>query len=263
MSEAIAAEIAEYEYQIEQISGALEADPANDELLTLKNELQDLIVLTRARLSAADEGDKIGPKTVLFSDKDKKRKTESGSRKVGDVVLAKWISGDHHFYEAKITSITGNQADPVYAVKFLEYNEIQTLHGHQLRDLNEHKKRALETSFGAKFIKTNPVPPPPPSSVPAPPSSLTKESVLDTTKPATKKKGPSTKESLAQSANNWTSFAKSGPKTTKKVGKRKAIGEGSMFRTEEGGRVGVIGSGRAMTSDPGKRARHVFESDRY
>lgn len=255
------AEIAEYEYQLEQILGALEADPENSELLTLKNELQDLIKLTKSQteppiLSATTSGTKYSSEST-----EKKRKIEQPeTRKVGDQVLAKWITGDHQFYAARITSITGNQHDPVYTVKFTEYNEVQTLHGHQLRNVNEYKRRALEAGSSTKASKANATPsvprsdeskpPPPPGTVSSSPSSNPR-----------KPKG-SLKEDLSQNANKWSTFAKSGPKTKQTVGKKKAIGEGSMFRTEENGRVGVIGSGRAMTSDPGKRGRHVFQPER-
>lgn len=265
MSASGAAELAEYEYQLEQISGALKADPENDELLTLKTELNDLIAITKASIQSSTSVSDGHAAIATSGESDKKRKLEpSALRQVGDQVSAKWITGDHQFYPAKITSITGSQADPVYTVKFLEYNEIQTLHSHQIRGINQHKKRTVDapkraptngptspTSLQTPETSLQP-PPPPPSS--------TGSTAKGPPGQAAKKK-PSMKENLAQSATSWNSFAKSGPKTTKKVGRQKAIGEGSMFRTEEGGRVGVIGSGRAMTSDPGKRGRHIFETD--
>lgn len=258
---AASAEVAEYEYQLEQILAALEADPDNSELVTLKNELQDLIKLTKSQADpVVPSGVSVHLSKTTPNDTDnKKRKYESfETRKVGDQVLAKWITGDHQFYAARITSVTGNQADPVYTVKFVDYNEVQTLHGHQIRNTNEYKKRPAEAvakikasnlPSGSTYKKEvqQPQPPPPPSTTP----SITKS-----------KPKKSLKENPSKSASDWASFAKSGPKTKNTVGKRKPIGESSMFRTEENGRVGVIGSGRAMTSDPGKRGRHVFGTDR-
>lgn len=258
MSATAAAEIAEYEYQLEQISGALDADPENDELLTLKNELQDLIRLTRSQLPVVSESPAVVPAAAF----EKKRRLDTvEARKVGDQVLAKWITGDHQFYAARITSITGNQADPIYTVKFLEYSEVQTLHAHQLRSLNDHKKRMADGSWKKSLAPPTATGAPPPPSQPGllphppPPPPLSDGSL-----PAAKKKS-TLKEDLSQNANSWNSFAKSGPKTKNKVGKKRAIGESSMFRTDENGRVGVIGSGRTMTSDPGKRGRHVFQPD--
>lgn len=272
MSSSTAAELAEYEYQLEQITGALEVDPSNEELLTLKNELENLTQLTKAQLlSASDSTSTNNVKNTVPVDNDKKRKSDAAeTRKVGDVVLAKWITGDHQFYSAKITSITGNKLDPVYTVKFTEYNEVQTLHGHQIRAINEHKKRALESasahaavsspvaspSLTAHKPSSSAVPPPPPS------AALASSSAAAAASTALKAKKSSVKEDLAKNASDWSSFAKSGPRTKNKLGKKRAIGESSMFRTDENGRVGVIGSGRAMTSDPGKRGRHIFESER-
>lgn len=267
MSSTTAAELAEYEYQLEQITGALAVDPNNEELLTLKNELENLTQLTKAQLNTvADAAPTTSGKSSVIIDNDRKRKSDATeSRKVGDSVLAKWITGDHQFYAAKITSITGNKLDPVYTVKFTEYNEVQTLHGHQLRTINEHKKRALE-SASAYAVAPSPVaspslpslkPGPATSSIPPPPPST-----VNSSSAASKSKKSSVKEDLAKNASDWSSFAKSGPRTKNKVGKKRAIGESSMFRTDENGRVGVIGSGRAMTSDPGKRGRHIFQGDR-
>lgn len=250
MASSVTAEVAEYECQLDQISGALEADPENDELLTLKNELEDLIRITKEKLPISSS---IVTTPDITTENDRKRKHDAlESRKVGEHVLAKWVTGDHQFYRAKITSITGNQADPVYTVKFLDYNEVQTLQGYQLRSINELKKRPPEPAvkpIGKASTNTGinpPIPPPPPRD--------------SSNSPSVRKKPATLKEDLTKQANSWSSFAKSGPKTKHKVGKKKAIGESSMFRTEEGGRVGVIGSGRSMTSDIGKRERHIFET---
>jgi survival-of-motor-neuron-related-splicing factor 30 len=50
------------------------------------------------------------------------------SYKVNDTVLAKWVSGDKAFYPARITSITGSSADPVYYVTFKSYGNTEALH---------------------------------------------------------------------------------------------------------------------------------------
>lgn len=249
-------EIAEYEFQLEQVLSALAEDPDNEELNNLKIEIQDLIKLTESQAGSVTTIH--GPAKDEKPSDEKKRKFEAAPiRHVGDQVLAKWITGDHQFYSAKITSITGNQADPVYTVKFIEYNEVQTLRSHQVRDQADHKKRQSELPKKVSHVAP---PPPPPStgSTHSTPTSTTTRASAHTTAKAKN----SSKEDLSKSASNWSSFAKAGPKTKKTVGKRKAIGESSMFRTEDNGRVGVIGSGRAMTADPGKRGKHVFQPDR-
>lgn len=224
-------EVAEYQYQLEQIQGALNDDPDNEELLTLQQELQDLIALTQTKQQQQST-----------KEEDKRKLAQDQQRKVGDSVLAKWVTGDHQFYPAKITSITGPPSNHIYVVKFIEYNETQTLHGHQLKNISEQKKRALEVKKD-KIVATLPqqtvkLPPPPP--------------------PEPLKKRAKVTHELTKSQNSWTAFAKQGPKTKATVGKRKAIGESSMFRTSDDGRVGVIGSGKGMTSDGRTRGKHVW-----
>lgn len=247
MTATIAAEIAELQFQLEQIEGALSADSENEELLTLQRELLDLITLTESKLQ---------PLITTQDEQTGKRKfVEEESRAVGDSVLAKWVTGDHQFYPAKITSITGSAANPVYVVKFMEYNETQTLKSHQLKNLTEQKKRALDIAK-ERQVAISPIPPPPPANhrgaIPPPPPS----------EPIPKKTKPSINQELKKSASTWSNFAKSGPKTKGIVGRKKAIGESSMFRTNDDGRVGVIGSGKGMTADPGKREKHVFDRHR-
>lgn len=55
-------------------------------------------------------------------------------------------------------------------------------------------------------------------------------------------------------ADNWKNFL--GGKATKVPGMKKE----SIFRTAEGGRVGVTGSGRGMTMPPAKKQRHEWSN---
>ena len=221
-------EIAELQYQLEQIQCALELDAQNDELLGLQKELQDLLDSTKAK-HAPQAAEVIKAEIAE-------------AYKVGDTVLAKWITGDHQFYPAKITSITGAANKPVYVVKFLDYAETATVQPHQLKPVTESKKRAIEIARTRKpVIKADPAVIPPPD---APP-----------------KKKIKTNNELAKAQSKWSDFAKSGPKT-KGIGKRKAIGESSMFRTSDDGKVGVIGSGKGMTKESRTRGKHVFDDRR-
>lgn len=221
-------EIAELQYQLEQIQSALELDAANVELLTLEKELQDLIALTSAKLAPSQT------ETI--------KESAIESYAVGDTVLAKWVAGDHQFYPAKITSITGASSKPVYVVKFIDYGETVSVQPHQVKPVTESKKRAIEIArTKAPVVKVDPTaptqPPPPP------------------------KKKIKTDNELTKAQSKWSDFARSGPKT-KGIGKRKAIGESSMFRTSEEGKVGVIGSGKGMTTESRTRGRHVFDHRR-
>lgn len=65
--------------------------------------------------------------------------------KPNDMVMAKWKTGDKGFYPARITSVTGSAADPVYYVTFKGYNDVETLKGSEIKPmLNESKKRKAD-----------------------------------------------------------------------------------------------------------------------
>lgn len=67
--------------------------------------------------------------------------------KVNDMVMARWLSGDKSFYTARITSITGSSADPVYSVTFKSYGNSETLKKHDIKPIsNDSKKRKADAS---------------------------------------------------------------------------------------------------------------------
>lgn len=67
--------------------------------------------------------------------------------KVNDIVLAKWLSGDKGFYPARITSVTGSSAAPIYNVTFKSYDSSETLRGNDIRPLPvDSKKRKADAS---------------------------------------------------------------------------------------------------------------------
>lgn len=79
---------------------------------------------------------------------------------VNDTVMAKWVSGDKAFYAARITSITGSSAAPIYTVMFKGYNNSETLRGNDIKATpNDSKKRKADPSSVAP-------PPPPPVQTP-------------------------------------------------------------------------------------------------
>lgn len=58
-----------YEYQLGQVSEALQADPGNEELTTLKAELENLISLTRSLIGDAGETSAAGGASAAGSSK--------------------------------------------------------------------------------------------------------------------------------------------------------------------------------------------------
>lgn len=159
------AEVKEFSLQLETVQAGLQADPDNSELATLETELQEVITLTKTAIAelkpkpavtqtqsthdtpppnqkwskenhpAFQSGFKKagGASTLAEPEKD-----EPVSYKVNDAVLAKWKSGDRGFYPAKISSITGSSAKPVYIVTFKGYNNTETLLGHEIKPATQH-----------------------------------------------------------------------------------------------------------------------------
>ncbi|BFZ57572.1 hypothetical protein PYCC9005_004624 [Savitreella phatthalungensis] len=144
-------DISELQLQLEQVQGALLHDPENSDLLTLVQELHDLIDLTR-RKAERDEAtrssktDKASARSVTSDDS----LSASFSRNVGDTVRAKWVTGDHQFYLARILSVTGSSEDPVYTVKFVDYPDRCSVLGHQLRPPYEPKRGGRQSTQADK-----------------------------------------------------------------------------------------------------------------
>jgi survival-of-motor-neuron-related-splicing factor 30 len=152
--------------------------------------------------------------------------------KVNDVVLARWLSGDKAYYPAKITSITGSSADPVYYVTFKSYGTTEALRRPDLKPMNnaESRKRKAESS-------------PVPAIAPVAPSSnvisaaadinpelasAVKQEVIkpidEAPKPAKGPKKIKAKKELEAGKSKWQDFT-----NKSKVGK--ATKKESMFRT--------------------------------
>jgi survival-of-motor-neuron-related-splicing factor 30 len=235
-------DVKELEEQLKDIRDVLVLDPDNEELLALEKELTSLI--------SASTG--VSPQSNATAQKPAR---PTASRKVGDQVLAKWITGDHQYYLAKITSITGSADKPVYTVKFIEYNEVQTVQAHQIKDAD-----AFSHGTGSGKRK---VPPPPPPAMPGLASAAGGASIPA---PAKKKSKPDT--ALESSKSTWQSFAQAGPKrktlTLQSTSALSKVKKGnSMFRTSEDGRVGVMTGPQVSQAQQfhAKRGRHVFERE--
>lgn len=161
---------------------------------------------------------------------------------VGDNVLARWTSGDNQLYPARITSVMGSQKNPVYIVKFTQYNATETLHPQHIKPANNaNKKRKLENeptnnasttptsnSNGAIISQ--------PATINAELAEANKRKSTETLdgpqKPAKAGRKIAQNKVLEDGKKKWQNFAQKGVKG--KVGKAKKIGESSMFRTPDG-----------------------------
>ncbi|BFZ60239.1 hypothetical protein YB2330_001267 [Saitoella coloradoensis] len=243
-----AQDVEQYEYQLSQVTQALEADPSNKELQSLKAELSDLIALTKSYLTEASKEatqTQTSSSGSAFKSTSQPAKTsEKVSFKVGDEVMAKWVSGDKEWYPAKVTVVSGTEGKHVYTVQFTQYGTIETLpSGNNIRPLDASRKRTYE-DLAPAFT----------SSAPGPEK---KKKVVEYKEPTIKKPKAPPKAELDAGKKSWQAFAS-------KVGKKKGVkvSGDSMFRTPDlGGRVGVVGSGKGMTKDVGTRGKHVYQLD--
>lgn len=149
----------------------LRDDPENAELLSLHEELRNLIDLLKEEIAglrptaspqpvAKDPTPPPPPQPEKWSRANhpafKKALPPPVEEKeevpityhVNDIVLAKWMSGDKGFYEAKITSVTGSSTNRIYTVKFKQYDTTETLRSGDLKP-NITKRKAEEPAPAA------------------------------------------------------------------------------------------------------------------
>lgn len=279
----------------------MQADPDSAELQELKNEIEQVISMTEAAIaelkpSSAPVPTAKKPSTPPVKEKWSREnhpafkkaaatptaadESESPmSFSVNDTVLAKWHSGDKGFYPARITSITGSSAAPVYIVKFKNYDNTETLRAKDIKPIVNSNKRKADGTPVTSSIPT----PPTSSSIISAAADIDPELAQQTkkepskvsdgpTRPAKVPKKIKANKELEAGKNKWQDFAAKGKfgKSTKKD---------SMFRTPEGvhGRgklgvsssntheltlfsVGFTGSGQTMRKDP-TRSRHIYQTN--
>ena len=97
---------------------AIEADPGNTELTSLRDELANLIHLTKEYHSATDAK----PKPVQ----------ETHRYQAGDECMARHHADDR-WYPAKITTVTGSAENPVYSILFTKLKTTDVVSSADLR----------------------------------------------------------------------------------------------------------------------------------
>lgn len=276
--------------QLDLVLGQLREDPGNAELKALEDELNNFIELLNENIAELKPKQAPKPAAKQPSPEPEKWSRENHpafkkaapppppeekddapvNYQVNDTIMAKWVTGDKGFYQARITSITGSKADPIYIVKFKSYDNTETVRSRDIRPMSNKRKADAPPAPAAA------APPPPPGLVSSAGATVypdaKKDGGDDPAKPPKPKKIRNKKE-LEAGKNKWQDFnAKS-----KKHGK--AQKKESMFRTPEGihGRgkhpqhifskssrllmciiVGFTGSGQSMRKDP-SRSRHIYQ----
>lgn len=261
------AELAEAEDGLNTCAMALEMDPddsdARDLIPTFKSQIADL----KAQIAAAKSAQSAVPPPPSHDhvpakydmSKHPKFQAPPGDApppppeehrvafSVGDAVQAKY-SADRQWYPATIVAKTGSSSDPVYSVKFTGYNEKEQKRKHEVRPVENPKKRKAESAPAP----SNAIPPPPPPPVsPMANSHATVISAAPFIDPAAlQKKEPSKvsdgptrlapapkklkgQKALEKGKSSWNDFQKSGPKKPAVGGFTNMMKKDSQFRTPE------------------------------
>ncbi|KAF5377586.1 hypothetical protein D9615_005336 [Tricholomella constricta] len=227
------ADLETYQVQLSQVETALSLDPGNQELASLRSELQELIQLTQTALAQVE--------AASSSKTDASRKTATStptqSWSAGDECLAKY-SGDGAWYPARITSLGGSAENRVYSIVFKGYNTTELVKAAEIKPLPPNYANITPSSSNKRKL------------------SKQEEEERERKKKKNEKKlevkAAKAKEQTHKQA-TWQKFAK---KSEKKGVHIAGVSGTSIFKTPDNplGRVGVTGSGKGMTEValPGK-----------
>lgn len=134
-----------YRVQLQQVEAALIGEPDNEELLKLKEDLEEVIALTTdlagggGKANGEEENDKPGSSVSLNHTGDAK---PSKDWKVGDACMAVW-SKNGQYYDAVVDGISEGKA----AVTFIKWNTPDTNNLTQLRLPSDESHRRKNLAF--------------------------------------------------------------------------------------------------------------------
>ncbi|GFY45261.1 survival of motor neuron-related-splicing factor 30 [Trichonephila inaurata madagascariensis] len=129
MAEDLSSNLQSYQIQLQQVEAALTNEPDNEELLKLKKDLQEVIILTTELINANTEKSS----SSAGNGASNKDSSSSHSWNTGDRCLAPW-SEDGQYYEAVIDDIT---EDGQCTVSFTAYGNTDVCDAEQLRPLDK------------------------------------------------------------------------------------------------------------------------------
>jgi len=291
--------------QLETVLSSLQDDPDNDVLQGLQTELREAISVTQSAIDdlqphvSVTQHAAAPPPVVEKWSKENHPAFQAGYRrpgapasfvveeapavtalKVNDTVLAKWVTGDKGFYPARITSITGSSANPVYIVTFKSYGSSETVRGNDIKPIvTDSKKRKADdspvSSIPLQTARTNTGVISAAASIDPALAQKRKEPSLVSDghpKPPKAAKKIKANKELEAGKNKWQDFSLKGKLGTVKT-------KESMFRTGESATargkivldfeafhitdihiVGFTGSGQTMRKDP-TRSRHIYQEN--
>ncbi|KAF8078546.1 hypothetical protein FPV67DRAFT_1557847 [Lyophyllum atratum] len=225
------ADLETYQVQLSQVETALALDPSNQELASLRSELQELIQLTQIALAQAEAASSSKPL----------QSTPTQTWSAGDECLAKY-SGDGGWYPARITSLGGSAENRVYSIMFKGYNTTELVKAAEIKPLPPNYATNAPSSSNKRKL------------------SKQEEEEREKKKKKNEKKlevkAAKAKEQTQKQA-TWQKFAK---KSERKGVHIAGVSGTSIFKTPDNplGRVGVTGSGKGMT-EVITRGKHKFD----
>ncbi|KAI0348465.1 hypothetical protein BDW22DRAFT_92839 [Trametopsis cervina] len=232
-----------YQVQLSQVEVALQADPSNAELASLKSELSELIALTKAALAQSAAA---SSSSLASSSKAKAGGTAPAKKAfvAGDECLAKY-SGDGQWYAARVASVGGAAENRQYSVVFRGYNSTEIVNASQIKALpSNYSGPGIGGGGGGSGAIGG-------GGSGGAKRKLSKEEEEE--RERKKKKNEKKLENKAAKAKEqtekqatWQKFAK---KSERKGIHIAGVSGTSIFKTPDNplGRVGVTGSGKGMT----------------
>lgn len=201
-----AAEIEAYNLQLAQVETALQNDPDNAELGTLKAELENLIALTRSLLPSGS--------TPPPAAKPAAPRAKRPAFSTGQEVLARYPA-DSRFYPARIVAVAGQADNPMYTVVYKGYGNTEILPLSALKHFANHHDPPPPPPVPAASTSTPP--PPPPTTAPPDPDAERKKA---RTEKKLARREVKQAEAVAKTA-SWQNFA------------RKATAKGSLKQPDK------------------------------
>jgi len=146
MAEDLPSNLQSYQMQLQQVEAALTNEPNNEELLKLKKDLQEVILLTTDLIAANAEK---ATSPLNYEGSSKESTSQKSKWKTGDKCMAPW-SEDGQYYEAVIEDVT---EDGQCTVNFSSYGNTDVTDLEHLHPLDkEHGEYPEGTSKSRKQI---------------------------------------------------------------------------------------------------------------
>ncbi|PWN51234.1 hypothetical protein IE53DRAFT_58808 [Violaceomyces palustris] len=175
-------ELQVYEHQLSQVESALSSDPSNAELKNLRDELVNLITLTKSLVETQPAAPEVKPSAASSRPKASSSSsppppaqlspTHDSNNPASAAIPAQYATkpahrfaagedcqaryaADGRWYPARITSVGGSAQNPVYSIVFKGYNTTELLTAADLRPNRVSASSATSSSAAAAAAITS------------------------------------------------------------------------------------------------------------